>query len=651
MPGRKAYRSPALRKKKVVRIANAGGYWGDDPYALRRQVLGQLQLDYISIDYLSEITMSILEKQRAEDPGKGFAQDFLTQVEPLLEECLARKIKIITNAGGVNPAACAQGLLAAGRARGLTLKVAVIEGDNIVSRLPELLKAGIELQNLETGEKLAPYAERVLAANAYFGARPIVEALKHDPDFVISGRLTDTGITLAPLIHEFGWREDDYDRIASGLVGGHIIECGAQASGGNFTDWQKVPSFVDIGFPILEYLEDGSFVVTKHRGTGGLVSCQTVREQLLYEMGDPQSYLTPDGIADFTSIQLEPDGPDRVRVSGVRGRKPTDFLKVSVAFEDGFKVSGSLIISGPDARPKAETFAEVFWTRLRSELHRSGLPRIEHHLTEFIGDDATHRSLTPPHRPAEILLRLAARDHDQRKLAVFRKLLPSLILSGPAGVAVTGGAPGISNVVSYWPALIPQEQALPSVTIHAQKRLEPRSERSVEIREIPWPRTGGTPRADSPPGDPYPTSLITGWDPTATVRVPLLTIAHARSGDKGDTVNIGLIGRSPECYVWLRENVDVAEVKAWFGDVSRGKVIRYLVPNLWALNFLLEHSLGGGGTVSLYVDAQGKTLAQALLRCEVSVPELLLGTILPENEASPGELVPPARRTWKTFRF
>lgn len=651
MAGRRAYRSPTLRKKKVVRVANGGGYWGDDPYALRRQILGQLKLDYISIDFLSEITMSILEKQRAQDPGKGFAQDFLTQVEPLLEECLARKIKLITNAGGANPAACAEGLLAATRARGLTLKVAVIEGDNIVGRLPELLKADIELENLETGEKLAPYLDRVLAANAYFGARPIVEALKHDPDIVISGRLTDTGITLAPLIHEFGWPEDDYDRLAAGLVGGHIIECGAQASGGNFTDWQKVPSFVDIGFPILEYLEDGTFVVTKHPGTGGWVSCQTVREQLLYEMGDPQNYLTPDGVADFSTIELEPDGPDRVRVSGVRGRKPTDFLKVSVAYEDGFKVTGSLIISGPDARPKAETFAEVFWTRLGKELHRSGLPPIEHWLTEFVGHDATHRGLTPPQRPTEILLRLGARDHDQRKLGIFRKLLPSLILSGPAGVAVTGGAPSISTVVGYWPALIPQEFALPSVTVYLQEGRQPHSERTAEIRDIPWPRTGGTPRVDAPPEDPYPTSLITGWEQPAMIRVPLMQIAHARSGDKGDTVNIGLIGRSAECYVWLRENVDVAQMKAWFGDVCRGEVIRYPVPNLWAFNFLLEHSLGGGGTVSLYIDAQGKTLAPALLRCKVSVPEPLLGTILPENEPSPGELAPPSRKTWKTFRF
>jgi hypothetical protein len=648
---RKTYQPPELKKKKVVRIANAGGYWGDDPYALRRQILGPLKIDYISIDFLSEITMSILEKQRAQDQRRGFAQDFLTQLEPLLEHCLARKIKIITNAGGVNPGACAEGLLAAARARGLSLKVAVIEGDNIVSRLPELLKAGIDLTNLETGESLAPYADRVLAANAYFGALPVVEALKHDPDIVISGRLTDTGITLAPLIHEFGWPEDDYHRRAAGIVGGHIIECGAQASGGNFTDWRKVPTFVDIGYPILEYLEDGSFVVTKHPGSGGLITCQTVREQLLYEMGDPQNYLTPDTIADFSTIRLEPDGPDRVRVSGVRGRKPTDLLKVSVAYEDGSRVSGSLIISGPDARAKAETFAELFWTRLRKELHLAGLAPADHVQTEFVGHDSTHRGLTPPHRPAEILLRLSARDADQRKLLVFRKLLPSLILSGPAGVAVTGGAPTLSAVVSYWPALIPQEFALPSVTVHQQVGRSAQAKILGEARDIPWPRTGGTAGGQEPPEDPYPASLLAGWDQAARVRVPLMEIAHARSGDKGDTVNIGLIGRSPECYAWLRENIGVEELKAWFGDACRGEVIRYLVPSLWALNFLLEHSLGGGGTVSLYIDAQGKTLAQALLRCKVNVPEPILGTIAPENQPTPGELVPPSRRTWKTFRF
>jgi hypothetical protein len=623
---------------KTVRIANAGGYWGDDPYALRRQAQGKLPINYISADFLAEITMSILQKQFARDPEAGYARDFITQIEPLLEEVLDRKIKIITNAGGVNPSACAEALFAAARARGLTLRVAVIEGDNIAPRISELRKQGVDLKNMDSGEGLGEYADRVLSANAYFGALPVVEALESDPDIVLSGRVTDTGITLAALVHEFGWSGEDYDKLAHGIVGGHIIECGAQATGGNFTDWCKIPSFQDIGFPILECEADGSFVVTKHPETGGLVTCQTIREQLLYEMGHPQLYLTPDVVADFTGIRLQQDGADRVKVSGVRGREPTDLLKVSVSLADGFKASGAIIISGPDARAKGKAFAEIFWSRLGVELERAGLPPLESTNTDLVGDDSTHRDLTPVHQPTEILLRLAASDHERKKLSIFRKLLPSLILSGPSGVAVTGGAPAISDVVRYWPALIPQECALPSVTVYRQDQGSPEPERVAESRDLTWLKTGGSAEAGAPLEDPHPLSLIERWAGTPRIEIPLMRIAHARSGDKGDTANIGLIGRSAECYVWLRENVTAERVRKWFASISRGEVHRYLVPNLWAINFLLDESLGGGGTVSLYVDPQGKTYSQALLRCRVEVPKPLLDTIAPENAPCPGEL-------------
>jgi len=626
---------------KVVRIANAGGYWGDDPHALRRQVRGELPLHYISIDFLAEITMSILQKQLARDPDAGYARDFVTQVEPLLDEILARKIKIITNAGGVNPSACAEALFAAARARGLKLRVAVIEGDDIAPRVPELMRQGVDLKNMETGEDLDGLADRVLSANAYFGALPVVEALASNPDIVVSGRVTDTGLTLGPLMHEFGWSGEDYDKLAHGIVAGHIIECGAQATGGNFTDWCKVPSFHEIGFPILECEEEGPFVVTKHPGTGGLVTCQTIREQLLYEMGHPQLYLTPDVIADFTAIELEQDGPDRVKVWGVRGVRPTDLLKVSVSLADGFKSSGAIIISGPDARAKAETFAEIFWTRLSAELERADLPPLESTQTDLVGDDSTHRGLTPSHHPTEILLRLSARDHQQDKLGIFRKLLPSLILSGPSGVAVTGGAPAISDVVRYWPALIPRESALPTVSVFVQDEASPVPKRVVETRDLPWPTARGSVEACARPlEDPYPLSLIERWENEPRVEIPLMRIAHARSGDKGDTANIGLIGRSAECYVWLRENVTAQRVRQWFATIVRGEVHRYLVPHLWAINLLLEESLGGGGTVSLHIDPQGKTYSQALLRCRVEVPEPLLDTIAPQNAPCPGELVP-----------
>jgi hypothetical protein len=617
-----------MGSKETVRIANAGGYWGDDPHALRRQLEGPLPLDYLSIDYLAEVTMSILRKQMAKDPSLGYARDFIAQVSPLLDLIVRKGVRLITNAGGVNPRACARALDEAARARGLRLRIALVEGDDLAPRMGELLGRGLAFRHLETGQPLGPAADRLLSANAYFGALPVARALALDPQVVICGRVTDTGITLGPLMHAFGWGPEDWDRLASGIVAGHLLECGAQATGGNFTDWPKVPSFLDMGFPIAECREDGSFTVTKHPGSGGLVTCQTVREQLLYEMGQPRAYLTPDVIADFTTIRLEQEGPDRVRVWGIQGRPPTDQLKVSIALAEGFKAGGALILSGPDARAKAEVFTQVFWERCRRELERAGLPPLDDACTEYVGHDATHRSLTPPGAPSEVLLRLSARARERASLEVFRKLLPSLILSGPPGVAVTGGAPAVSEVVAYWPALMPRDLAQPAVRLW-----EGGEEREGE-EALPWPPAQASGAPLPPPQDPW----LGFPEEGPRLRVPLMAIAHARSGDKGDTVNIGLIGRSPQCYAWLRDHLGPEQVRTWFASHCRGRVERHLVPNLWALNFLLEESLGGGGTLSLFVDAQGKTFSQALLRCVVEVPQALLSTVAPAARACPGEL-------------
>jgi len=611
----------------LVRIANAGGYWGDDPGALARQVRGEIPLDYVSIDYLAEITMSILRKQKAKDPALGWASDFVTQAGPLLGEIVAKGIRLVTNAGGVNPAGCAEALAAEARRRGVRLRIAVVEGDDLAPRIPELLAAGEELRNMETGAPLAPLADRVLAANAYFGAMPVARALERDPHVVICGRVTDTGITLGPLMHAFGWGPGDLDRLASGIVAGHILECGAQATGGNFTDWPKVPSFLDMGYPIAECRPDGSFTVTKHPGTGGLVTCQTVREQLLYEMGHPRAYLTPDVVADFSTADLAQDGPDRVRVHGVVGRPPTDRLKVSLAYRDGWKCQGALVVPGPDARAKAELLASVLWERCA----REGLA-LEATRTEFVGDDALHRA--PHHRRAqEILLRLSARGPGREALEAFRKLVPALILSGPPGLAVAGGAPVLSEVVSYWPALVSRDKVLPRVRLLEDRG--GRLEASWDSGPLPWPESPGLGTTPLDASDPWTLAAGEG----AAARMPLLAIAHARSGDKGDTANIGLIGRSGPCYAWLRENITAERVKDWFKDQCRGRVERHAVPRLWALNFLLEETLDGGGTMSLRLDAQGKTLAQSLLRCEVEVPTALLATIAQENRACPGELI------------
>ena len=584
-----------------IRIANAGGYWGDDLGQFRRQVeLGPT--DYVTLDFLAEITMSIMQKQRARDPEAGYARDFITQVELTLDLLLERRVKVVTNAGGVNPAACRRALLAVAAKQGRAIDVAAVAGDDLMARLDELARAGAALDNMEDGRKLAGVRARVSSANAYFGAWPVVEALKSGAQIVVTGRCTDTGITLAPMIHAFGWRPDDWDRLAAGIVAGHIVECGAQSTGGNFTDWHDVPRFAEIGYPILEVNADGSFVVTKHEGTGGAVTVRTVKEQLVYEMGDPRSYITPDVVADFASARLEQAGRDRVRVWGIQGRPAPSSLKVSAAYADGWKANGTLIISGPEALAKSKAFAELFWKRL-------GIG-FEDTLTEHVGASACWGPLAPASEPNEVLLRLGVRDTDRGKIEAFSKMVPAVILSGPPGVAVTGGRPQAQEVVAYWPALVPRDLVRPSLIIEAGERA------------LDWP----TPQV--PPGAPVNLETPAWPKPEAgrdeIVNVPLSKLAHARSGDKGDMANIGVIARAPEIYPWLAATLTAARVKEYFAGICRGEVERHEVANLWALNFLLGESLGGGGTVSLRLDAQGKTLSHALLAMPVQVSRALI---------------------------
>lgn len=591
-----------------IRIGNAGGYWGDDPDALKNQVLGG-ELDFITIDYLAEITMSIMNKQKLRDPSLGYARDFLKHLEPVFEEVVKRKIKIITNAGGVNPVALADKLEELALSKGLKgVKIAVVEGDNILDSINKLAEQGVDFSNMETGESYELIKGKVLSANLYFGAAPVVEALKQGADIVITGRVTDTGITLAPMIYSFGWDPSDYDKLAAGIVAGHILECGAQSTGGNFTDWEKVPSFEKIGYPIAEVFEDGTFVITKHESLDGMVTVDTVREQLVYEMGDPKNYITPDVIADFSTINLEQIGENRVKVSGVKGYPPTDLLKVSISYEDGFKSSGAIIISAPDARKKAEKFAEIFWKRVGLEFEDS--------LTEFVGLNACHYHLAHLQEANEILLRFSVRDHDKSKFERFRRKLPALILSGPSAVAVTGGAPQIQNVVSYWPALVPQDISKWKVFVFEKGD-------KIFEKEGKWESTGGEVRElkDKTEFDGEK------FKNQKTRKVLLREIALARSGDKGDTCNIGLIARSALAWEFIGWKITEGFVKDLFGEIVKGRVERFEVKNLNAFNYLLHNSLGGGGTKSLRIDAQGKTLAHALLNTYLEIPVNVLESV------------------------
>jgi hypothetical protein len=450
---------------KTVRIAAGQGFWGDWLEAPVRQVEGG-SIDYLMMDYLAEVTMSILQKQRSRDPSLGYARDFPPLVERLLPQLVAGGVRVISNAGGVNPRACAEAVLAAARKAGFAgrVRVGIVTGDDLLASLDSLAARGHGLANLETGRPLAEVRGRVQSANAYLGASPVVEALRRGATIVITGRVTDTGLTLAPMIHEFGWAADAWDLLAAGTVAGHIIECGAQCTGGNcLLDWERIPHLEDPGYPIVEMRADGEFTVTKHPGTGGRVWVPGITEQLLYEMGDPRSYITPDCIADFTTIQLRQDGKDHVQVRGVRGRPATDSLKVSVSYLYGYKAVGTLVYAWPDAYAKARRADRI----LRSRLARLGLA-FEEILSEYVGVNATHGRLAGAPSPdlAEVEWRVGVRARPRAPVERFTREIAPLILNGPPSVTgFAGGRPKVEEIVAYWPALIPKSEVIPVVEV------------------------------------------------------------------------------------------------------------------------------------------------------------------------------------------
>lgn len=449
---------------KTIRIANGQGFWGDSLEApIEQATLGPI--NYLSLDYLAEVTMSILQKQKARDPRLGYARDFVPLMARLLPICLEKTITVIANAGGVNPRACAEAVRDVARDLGLSgVRIGIVAGDDILDRLDDLMARGHELRNLDTGRPLSDVRPRVQSANVYFGAFPIVEALRQGARVVITGRVTDAALALAPMIYEFGWREDEYDKLAAGVVAGHLIECGAQCTGGNSQiAWKTIPDLDRIGYPIAEVSEDGTFVITKHEGTGGRVTSAILKEQLLYEIGDPRRYIAPECIADFTTIRLEDVGPDRVRVWGVRGAPPTEFYKVSISYFAGYKAVGTLVYSWPDAYEKAKLADQI----LRKRLERLGL-QFDEILTEFLGVSACHGPLAPEPSPdlAEVQLRISVRSEDPQAVERFTREISPLILNGPpTATGFAGGRPRVEEILAYWPALLPKSEATPTVEI------------------------------------------------------------------------------------------------------------------------------------------------------------------------------------------
>jgi len=449
--------------KASIRIGSGQGFWGDlltAPLDLVRKG----PLDYLVMDYLAEVTMSILQKQKRKDPSLGYARDLVPLLVELLPRIKAGRLKVITNGGGANPLGCRDALFAAARQAGIGgFSVGVVVGDDLLPRMSELLAAGTPLANMETGQDAGVLGDRLISANVYFGAEPIAEALRQGAQIVITGRTTDTGLTLAPMIYEFDWPLDDWDRRAAGTVAGHILECGAQATGGNFAgDWRSVPDLAHVGFPVAEAYPDGSVVVTKQPGTGGLVSVQTVKEQLLYEIGDPRMYITPDCIADFTSINLDQEGEQRVRLSGVRGRGATESYKVSMAYLAGYSAVGTLTYAWPDALEKARAADQIVRTRL-ADLGLS----FDEILTEYVGVNACHGPLAHPQGDInEVVLRIGVRGSRYEDVDRFGRELAPLVLTGPPGVTgFAGGRPRPSDVVAYWPALIPKALVHPEIIV------------------------------------------------------------------------------------------------------------------------------------------------------------------------------------------
>jgi hypothetical protein len=450
----------------TIRIASGQGFWGDWREAPVRQVEGG-PIDYLTLDYLAEVTMSIMQKQKSRDPRRGYATDFVSLMERILPQCVQRNIKVISNAGGVNPHSCADAIIGVANNLGLKgVKVGIVAGDDILDRIDALIGAGHELRDLDTGQSLSAIRGAIQSANVYFGAAPIVEALRQDALIIITGRCTDTGLTLAPMMYEFGWKNDDWDKLAAGTIAGHIVECGAQCTGGNCqVDWQSIPDLANVGFPIVEAEADGSFVITKHEGTGGRVTAATIKEQLLYEIGDPREYITPECIADFTSIQLEEVGKDRVRVFGIKGRPATEFYKVSISYLDGYKAVGTMTYSWPDAYAKAQAADQI----IRRRLAALGLT-FDEVLTEFVGVNACHGALAPEPSPdlAEVELRIGVRSRDRAAVDRFTREIAPLILTGPpTATGFAGGRPHGQEIIAYWPALLPKSEARPSVEVRA----------------------------------------------------------------------------------------------------------------------------------------------------------------------------------------
>jgi len=604
---------------KVVRIGGASGYWGDSPSA-PRQLVERANVDYLILDYLAEITMSILARARSQDPEGGYATDFISQVmKPLIKEIAAKRIKVIANAGGVNLPACRRALEQVAQEAGVTLHIGTVEGDDLMPRLKELRAQNV--RELSTG---APLPERVMSANAYLGAFPIAAALDAGADIVVTGRCVDSALAVGPLIHEFGWRPDDYDRLGAGALVGHVIECGAQATGGNFTDWEDVPDWDDAGFPIAEVRADGSFVLTKPAGTGGLVTPFTAGEQMLYELGDPAAYVLPDVVADFSHVTMKQEAENRVLIEGARGRAPTPTYKVSATYLGGFSCVGIMVFAGRDAVRKARRHGEAVLEKTQRIVEQTGLGGFAKTELQLVGSESAYGANARPEarNTREVVLRLGVHHRSRDATEIFSKEFTGAALSmAPGLTGLSPGRPRTAPVVQLYSFLIDKRNVPASVAVDG-KPVEFEQAAVVGADAAPSSSTVIPAEAGIQAGLSLD-SRVRGND-KGVIAVPLYRLAVARSGDKGDSSNIGVIARKPEYLPAIRAALTTDAVARYFAHVAHGRVERFDLPGIHALNFILYESLGGGGIASLNLDPQGKTYAQQLLDFPIPVPAGLI---------------------------
>ncbi|BBT47932.1 acyclic terpene utilization AtuA family protein [Acinetobacter baumannii] len=590
---------------RVVKIGCASGFWGDTNTAAF-QLVHLTDINYLVFDYLSEITMSIMAKAKMVEPKHGYALDFVSRVmAPLLKKIAEKKIKVISNAGGVNPLACRDALQKIIKEYGLDLKVAVVLGDDLLPKHEQLKSQNI--QEMFSGEALP---EQVASSNAYLGTVAIRDALDLGADIVITGRVVDSAVVLAPLLHEYQWPLDDYDKLAQGSLAGHVIECGAQCTGGNFTDWQLVQGFDNMGFPVVEVSEDGSFVVTKPQGTGGLVSTATVAEQIVYEIGNPQAYLLPDVIADFSHVHLEQVGEHRVRVTGAKGQAPTTQYKVSATYPDGYRVLVSFLIAGREAPQKAQVIADAILTKCERVLAMRSVPPFSEKSVEILGIESTYGDHAKTLNSREVVVKIAVK-HMFKEACMFfaSEIAQASTGMAPALAGIVGGRPKASPVIKLFSFLIDKNQVNVEIDFDGQ-RYPIEIPQGVSTEQLLTLTAGEN-------------AVYQGDE----IEVPLIEIAHARSGDKGNHSNIGVIARKADYLPWIRAALTKQSVASYMQhvlDAEKGRVIRYELPGLNALNFMLENALGGGGVASLRIDPQGKAFAQQLLDMPVKVPAHLL---------------------------